>query len=105
MESNTTQPRSINPVIVLKGEERDRFEHILGKALLKAAGVAAVGGVAEATVAGVAGVASGALARTVSTPVVVPVVAVGAVVGVAVGVLGATVVMLIGLWKHSAKKR
>ena len=105
LESNTTQPRSRKPVIVLKGEERDRFEHILGKALLKAAGVAAVGGVAGATVAGVAGVASGALAGTVSAPVVVPVVAVGAVAGVAVGALGATVVILIGLWKHSAKKR
>ena len=97
LESNTTQPRRRKPVIVLEGEERDRFEHILGTALLKAAGVV-VGGVAGATVGGVA-IGALAVAGAVSAPVVVPVVAVGAVAGV----VGAGVAMLI--WKHSKKKK
>ena len=96
MESNTTKPRSRKPVIVLKGEERDRFEYILGKALLKAAGATVAGGA-------VTGVAATGLvvAGTVSAPVVVPAVLVGA----AVAAVGAGVVMLIGLWNDSAKKK
>ena len=99
MESNTTKPYRRKPVIVLKGEERNRFEHTLGTALLT--GVAmAVGGVAAATV----GVAAGALvvAGTVSAPVAVPV---AVAVGAAAAVVGAGVAMVIGLWKRLVKKK
>ena len=99
MESNTNQPVRKKPVIVLKGEERDKFEHILGEALLLGVG-GTVGGIAGATVAG--GVAAAlVVAGIVSAPAAVPV----AVVGAAVGAVGAAVAGLIGSWIHSAKKK
>lgn len=85
--SNTGTTRKT--VIVLEGEERERFENALGGAVQTAAGVAAGGmlGVAGATVAGA--VVAGAMVVPA-----LPVVAVAA----AVGALGAGVARLLGLW-------
>ena len=85
--SNTGTTRKT--VIVLEGEERERFENALGGAVQTAAGVAAGGmlGAAGATVAGA--VAAGAMVVPA-----LPVVAVAA----AAGALGAGVARLFGWW-------